>query len=174
MNLRSPFLLEHTAEVTDLQWFIVRTLGFLVMVFIVWKFIVPVIRGMLRDRYDSIISAEAQRQATLTETEAVRDDYRNRLNRIEAETSDRLDQAVVEADELKTHILGEAARASAALLARAEAEVKMERAKALADLRSEFAEGVVGAAAEAASLSLTETRQEALLSRFVAQLGGGS
>lgn len=174
MNLRSPFLLEHTAEVTDLQWFIVRTLGFLVMVFIVWRFIVPVIRGMLNDRYRSIVSAEEQRQQTLADTEAVRDDYRDRLSRIEAETTERLDQAVVEADELKAHILGEAGRASAALIARAEAEVKMERAKALADLRAEFAGGVVGAAAEAAAKSLTEARQQAMLDRFISELGAGS
>jgi len=166
-----PWLLEHTSEVTDLQWLLVRTAGFAALAFIVVKFIVPVVRGMLNSRLRAIEETAEQVRSTLEETERMRDDYRERLDNIAEETARRLEAAVAEADQLRQHIEGEARQQSEAIVAQTRAELRREHEKAMARLRIEFAEDVVEAARFAASRTLTQDRQADLVGAFVRELG---
>jgi len=166
-----PWLLEHTSEVTDLQWLLVRTAGFAALAFIVVKFIVPVVRGMLNSRLRTIEETAEQVRSTLEETERMRDDYRERLDNIAEETARRLEAAVAEADQLRQHIEGEARQQSEAIVAQTRAELRREHEKAMARLRIEFAEDVVEAARFAASRTLTQDRQADLVGAFVRELG---
>ncbi|MBM3494743.1 MAG: ATP synthase F0 subunit B [Armatimonadetes bacterium] len=170
-QLVSPWILEHTSDVTNLEWFIVRTVGFIVLAAIVVRFIVPVIRSMLSVRRQTIVETTEQVRNTLVETEQLRDDYRGRLERIAEETELRLGEAVREAEELQASIRDEAREQADALVERTRRELRREREKTMAHLRIEFTDDVIEAARHAASRSLTRERQADLVGMFVREIG---
>lgn len=169
-----PWILEHTADVSDVQWLLIRTVGFLALAGIVVRFIVPVFRQMLASRRQTIIETAEQIRHTREETEKMRDEYRTRLERIADETSARMQEAVREADELQAHIREEARQQAEAIIERTKRELRREREKTMAGLRIEFTDTVIEAARHAAARSLTRERQADLVNKFIRELGSKS
>lgn len=167
----SPWILEHTSDVTAFHWLVVRTLGFVLLLGLVVRFIVPVIAAMLQHREQAVAEAAVRLRDTLAETRQLRDDYRDRLERIHDEAEVRLAEAVRESEELRDAIEAEARRTSDALFERTRADIERERDKSFEHLRIEFADDVIEAARFAASRTLTPERQSALVGEFVRELG---
>lgn len=170
----SPFQLEHTPDITDIQWLAIRTVGFVLILAIVWRFIVPMVGGLLRDRQVAIEQADNQVKATLGETERMRNEYRQRLEQIEDETEQRMEAAVREAEDLRSHIQAEAREAATGLLERARQDVEQERRKTFVHLRSEFVDDVVRAAGFAAAQTVDASTQRRLVQEFARDLGAPS
>ena len=174
MPIHAPWALEHTPDVSDPQWLIVRTVGFLLLVAVVWKFAVPALASMLAERRRTVAETADQVRDTMHDAETLRDDYQARLEKIEDATEERMAAAVAEATELRDHILREADELAAAVLQRARDEVDHERARTAARLRVEFANSIVGAASHAAARSLTSDDNRRMVSEFVNELEGAA
>jgi F-type H+-transporting ATPase subunit b len=170
MELKNPFFLEHPAEFSDFQWLLVRGIGFLLVFWIFWKFIRPMVTVHLVSRHEAIVQADHQVTSTLRETEEMRNDYQARLETIHDETRRRLDEAVHEAESLKEQILAEARQSVQAITRRGEDEVAREQAKAMTTLRNQFVEGVIGAARHAAANSVSENHHRRLIEEFTKDL----
>jgi len=67
-------------------------------------------------------------------------------------------------------ILAEAKQAALVISRRGEDEVAREQAKAMVHLRSQFVEGVIGAAKHAAANSVTDTHHRRLIEEFTKDL----
>ncbi len=170
--LHNPFILEHPGDINDIQWLIVKGLGLLVVVFVILKFIWPtMIQPSLTQRQLDIAHQADQIEETLKETEQLRNDYRNRLAKIEDEAKARLDEAVKEADDLRNKILVEARITVEALENRGRMELERERAKAVVSLQRKFVEDVIGAAQYAAEGSLDAGMHDTLVADFVGKVG---
>jgi F-type H+-transporting ATPase subunit b len=164
---QNPFILEHPADVSDLQWLIIRGIGFVLVALVITRWIWPsMIAPVLSERRVQIANAGEQVRETLAETEHMRNDYRIRLEGIEDETEARMTEAVREAEDLREHILGEAKQTAAAIVRRGEDEVSRERAKAVMQMRTKFIEDVILAAQYAASRSLDTPEQRRLVEEF--------
>ena len=169
--LTNPFILEHPAEISDLQWLIVRGIGLALVVWVVVKFILPTqITPHLVNRREEIQIADDQVKSTLAETAQMRDDYRLRLEGIEEETEARMAEAVREAGDIRDHILSDAKLTAEAIVRRGEDEVSRERAKALVGLRRQFVEDVIGAAEHTAA-QLDNASHRRLVDQFVHSVG---
>src|SRR5437867_7243239 len=120
MKFENPFILEHPAEYSDLQWLLVRGIGFVLVFWIFWKFIRPMITVHLVGRHEAIVDADHQVESTLRETQEMRNDYQARLESIHEETRRRLDEAVHEAESLKEQILNDARLSVQAITRRGE------------------------------------------------------
>ena len=69
MQLQFPWVLEHTKDVTDAQWLIITGIGFLLVVFLIVKFVWPIMfQPHLVQRQQGIEHAAAQVESTLRET----------------------------------------------------------------------------------------------------------
>ena len=170
-ELKFPFILEHPGDISDVQWLVVRTIGLLLLLAVFWKWILPMIRQPLGERQAAIITASEQVEQTLRETEEMRNDYSVRLTGIQEETERRMQEAVREAEDLGDRILAEARQTAAALARRGEEEVDRERAKAMSAMRTQFVEGVIGAAQYAAARTIDDSRRKQLVNDFVKDLG---
>lgn len=168
--LLPPWLLEHPAEITAAQWLTTRISGFVLLVALIWKFLVPVLREKLAARTREVQETRDHVAETIRELEAMRDDYKRRLDSIAEETDRRLKAAVTEAQVLKEQIVEEARQLAQEIVRHAQEEVERDREKALARLRIEFSEDVIEAARHAASLTLTPSRQAALVAAFLNEL----
>ena len=169
-----PFILEHPAEYSDLQWLAVRGIGLVLLAFVFVKFVWPMVSVHLISRHAAIVEAASQVEETMRETEEMRNDYRVRLESIHHETQLRLDEAVRESEALREQILAEANVNAEAIVRRGEEEVGGERAKAMITLRRQFVEDVIGAAHYAASRSLGAPQQRRLIEEFTKDLGSRS
>jgi len=168
------FILEHPAEITDAQWLIVRGIGLLLVAGIVWKFLVPMVGSLLSERQAAISEASTQVEATLRETEELRNDYRRRLETIAGETERRIQEALREAEALRETILDEARHTAAAIVSRGHDEVERERAKARVHLRTQFVHGVISAAEHAAARSLDSSEHRRLVGEFIKDVAARS
>jgi len=171
----NPFILEHTSDISDIQWLMVRSAGFVLVAILIVKWVWPTFFApSLKDHQEGILHAQASITSTLNETAAMRDEFRARLQGIEDETERRMEEAVQEAVRLKSHILSEGETLAAAIIRRGEDEVIRERDKAFVMLRKEFIEDVIGAAQYAAEKSLNVGRQRKLVEDFVGKIGSKS
>lgn len=168
-----PSITNPLVSITTYQWLVVNIAGFAALVYIIVKFVVPVIRGMLNERRKAIEDAADQVASTLAETERMRNDYRQRLESIEDETRARMEEAVAEAARLRDQILQDAQSSAAAIVQRGQDEVAQERAKAQVALRIQFVDSVVRAAGYAASRSLSDEDRRRLMGDFVREVGSG-
>lgn len=174
MKFEFPFILEHPPEFSDGQWLLVRGLGFVLVFWIFWKFVRPMVGVHLVSRHEAIVEADHQVQTTLRETAEMRDDYRARLESIHEETKRRIEEAVHEAESLREQILAEAKQSAAVIARRGEDEVSREHAKAMLHLRTQFIEGVIGAAKHAAAGSVTENHHRRLIEEFTKDVASKS
>lgn len=173
--LHNPFVMEHTPEISNGQWLTVRGIGFLLVMFVIIRWIWPsMIQPHLNNRKADIIETAHQVEVTLSETEAMRADYEIRLHKIEDEQRARLEEAVHEADALKQQIVAEGEAAANAILRRSEEEASRERAKSLLTLKRNFVEGVIGAAQHAAEVGIDSAGHKKLVDEFVTGLGVAS
>ena len=169
-----PFRPEPPAPIGPGQWLTELSIGFLLLAFIVVRFIVPMLRGLLQERGRAIAETADQVQETLRETETLRNNYRERLEHIEDETERRMDAAVEEAQSLRERILAEAEEHARGIVERGAAEVERERAKVAVRLHREFVDDVVGAAEFAMERSVDERLQERLVADFVVRVRSGA
>lgn len=169
-----PWQLHPPEGVANWQWFVVLGVGAGLFIYVVVRFAVPVIAGMLAERQRQIAEMVQQVEETLADTRATQANYRERLEHIEDAMEARMTEALREAEVLRAHILEEAREASAALLERARDEVEQERRKEHVRLRQEYVRRVVDAAGYAASRSLDEAEQHRLVSEFTSRARVGA
>jgi len=169
--LHWPFVLEHTEEINNTQWLIVKGVGLVIVAFFIVKFVWPTfIQPSLTERQLDIANQSDQIEQTMKETEQLRNDYKARLAAIEDEARKRLDEAVHEAETLKGRILSEAAITVESVEQRTRMELERERAKAVVGIQRTFVEDVIGAAHYAAEKSLDEKAQAALVDDFIGKV----
>ena len=171
MHIISPWVLEHPSNISNQSWLIVTGAGFLLVVWLLMKFVVPLIGGMLTERQTSIAEAARQVKATLAETENMRNDYQARLEGIEEETKARMEEAIREANTLREQILEDAKRDVGAIVQRGHDEVSRERLKAQKDLKIQFVDDVIKAASFAAAGINDENMQRSLVDEFTRNVG---
>jgi len=173
MGFQSPWVLEHVQGVTTLQWFIVTSVGFLLLVWVWVRYIWPsMVAQHLQDHQRKVAEAIQQVDQALQEMDRLRDDYRARLDRIQEETQRRMAEAVAEAESLREQIIAEGRAAAEAIVSRGRQEVERERAKARVRLRSMFVDNVINAARAAAPAALEPGDHRRLVERFVHEIGG--
>ena len=171
----NPFIMEHTPDISEVQWIIVRTVGFVLVALVVVKWIWPtMIQPHLNQRKQDIIDTASQIETTLSETDAMRADYQSRLEKIEDEAKARLEDAVHEAETLRGQIIAEGETSAQAILRRSEEEVLRERAKSLLSMKRAFIEDVIGAAHHAAEVGLDGAAHSRLVDEFVGRLGAAN
>jgi F-type H+-transporting ATPase subunit b len=170
MPFRIPFQLEPPAPLTATQWAIELSLGFVILAFIVGKYIAPMLVGIMAERRRAIAEAAQQVDETLRDVKTLRSDYQQRLENIEDETEQRMAQAVEEAQTLRAQILAEAEDQAREIVQRGEAGIERERAKVTVRLHREFVDDVVGAAAYAMERSIDEQLQQRLVADFVTRV----
>lgn len=152
------------------QWFLITSVGFVILALIAYKFVVPMIGVYLVDRRNAIVEADARVRSTMEEVETLRNQYRARLELIEGETAQRMGEAVNEAAAIRDRLLREAQEAASAIVQRGREDVERERAKELLRMRTEFADAVVRAA-EHAARSMDTAAHRKLVEEFVHEVG---
>src|SRR5437762_1611987 len=95
--LKFPFVLEHPEGMTDAQFLVVRLIGFVLLIWLFVKWVIPTfVQPHLDSRRTAIAEAQQQVEQTHNETQDMQADYRRRLEGIHHETQRRIEEAVRE------------------------------------------------------------------------------
>lgn len=152
----------------NLPGLIAQFVNFGILLFILWRFVLPPVQRMLderRQRIQESLDAAERMRAQATETEKMLEEQREEGRR-------QAQQIIGQAQEIARRIEAEA-RAQAqqeaeALIARARTEIQLERDGAIAELRREFADITVAAAEKVINQSLDRTAHKRLIDDVLA------
>lgn len=147
-------------------------IGFLLLLFLLVKvnipvFSLPYLRGVLNDRASRIQDAHEQVDRALADVRQLHDDYASRLQRIETEARQRIDEAVREAELARTEIISEARQSAEALRRRSEEELARERTRQRILLRQQLVAITLDAAEESVRAATNDSVQRSLIQDFI-------
>jgi F-type H+-transporting ATPase subunit b len=155
-------------ETHEIFW---GTFGFVVVMFGMWKFALPAIKGGMNARTERIKgdldAAEAQR----TEASAILAEYQTQLADARNESARIIEEARQAADEVKQSLTAKAQADIAELRGRATADIEAAKAQAIADLRGEVASLAIGAAEQVVGRNLDRDTNVALVEAYINQVG---
>ena len=132
----------------DPKTIIIQALGFLVVLLILWKFVFGRVGGLLEARQNEIHSRMNKLEADQKELDRLTAETRQRLNEIEVEAQTRIQAAIGEGNTERQSIVDEARQEANAELERARAEIQREKEEAILELRGIVAEIAIDAASQ--------------------------
>ncbi|MDT7539663.1 MAG: F-type H+-transporting ATPase subunit b [Actinomycetota bacterium] len=150
---------------------IAELIVFIIILAVIWKFIVPPLQKSMTARQEAIKKsfddAEAAKQR-LAEAEA---EYKQALADARAEQAKAREDAAATKREIVDAAKAEAQTEAAAILARAEAALEVERRQVFAELRSDIGKLAVDLAERVVGESLADDeRQSRVVDNFIAGL----
>ena len=147
---------------------LVNIAGFLVLLWVMNKVIFGPIGAHLAGRQQDINQTYDQLEADRRQMETLRTDYEQRLAQIEAESREKIQSAIKDAQAARDGIVAEANTRSREMIRRAEEEIGREREQAMITLRQQVVDLALGAATKVIGDGLDATRQRRLIDDFIA------
>lgn len=152
----------------NLPGLIAQFLNFGILLFILWRFVLPPIQRMLderRQRIQESLEAAERMRAQATETERMLEEQREEGRR---QAQQIIGQSQEIARRIEADARAEAQQQAEALIARARTEIQLERDGAIAELRREFADITVSAAEKVINQSLDRDAHKRLIDDVLA------
>jgi F-type H+-transporting ATPase subunit b len=153
--------------------FIIGTIAFLIVFFLLARVLMPRISKTLEERTDAIEGGLKRAETAQAEANQVLDQYREQLAEARHEAARLREQAREEAAQIIAQSRTEGAAERERIIATAAAQVEADRQQALHALRTEVGAMAVELASKIVGESLAdEARQSRMVDRFLADLEG--
>ncbi|HOM70669.1 MAG TPA: F0F1 ATP synthase subunit B [Armatimonadota bacterium] len=150
---------------------VVNIIGFILLVWLLKRFLYRPITQMMDQRAEDIRSTYAAAETEKAAMEELRRDYEEQLADIEAEAHERIQAAIKEAHSIRDDIIADAREKSDAIILRGEEELAREREKAIVELREEVANLIISASSKLLERSLDDQSHRRLIDEFISGVG---
>lgn len=154
----------------DFQTIILQAIGFLVVLLVLWKFVFGRIGGLLEERQQEITSRMEKLEADQNELDRLNAETRQRLNEIEAEGQAKIQTAIDEGNAERQRILDQARQEASAELERARTEIQREKDEAILELRGTVAEIAIDAASKIIDQTLDAEKHQHIIDESINRL----
>ena len=154
-------------EPADLIW---GTVGFALLVGLLWPRVAPALTRLLDARAASVRRDIAEADEELRNAVAEREGAERRLAALANERDQILEAARDSAERLQEQAAEDAKREAAAITARAEQEAAAEMGRIVAELRQSAVDAVVETAGRIVAVELDESQQRVLIDRYISDL----
>lgn len=152
------------------QAFAVQTLGFVVVVVVIAKFVVPALKKILGGRTAEIEQTFQKIEKDTAETARQLAEIKEKLSHLKEESDRRTQAALDDANRTRTQALAEASAQAQAALEKAKREIQIERDKAVLELREEATTLTLRAAEAIVQSTMTEPIHEKLVGKYLDRL----
>jgi F-type H+-transporting ATPase subunit b len=160
--------LEALNELGILWWNLVfQIVNFLVVLWLLNRFLYKPIMKMLRERRETIAKGLAEAESVREQAKSQRAQFEQQLAEERLESQERLRGAVAKSEEAARQRLGDANAEAEEILIRARSDADQSRTQALAGLQGEIADLALLAAAKALGDGLDEAQHRSLIERFL-------
>jgi F-type H+-transporting ATPase subunit b len=160
-------------DILHISWqaLVLQIVSFLVLIWMVRKFLFGPIGGILDARQTEVQSTLDQVYRDREAMETSRREYEARLAGIESEARDRIQAAIKDAQGMKEEIIGAAHTEADRLVNHAREEIVREKQRAMVELRTQVADLAVDAAGKILRRSVDERAHRELVTDFINQVG---
>ena len=156
----------------DPKTIIIQTIGFLIVLAVLWKFVFGKVGGLLEDRRSEITSQIEQLRTDREELDRLTVETRQRLAAIETEAQTKIQTAIEQGNAERQEILTQARQEAEDEVARARAEIQREKDEAISELRGVVAELAIDAASKIISEELSAERHQHIIDASINRLPG--
>lgn len=158
-------VLPHTAEI------IVGLVAFLLLLFILRKYVVPRFEQVYQERTDKIEGGLQRAEEAQAEANRMREEYRQQLAEVRVEAAKIRDDARADAEGIRQEVLAQAREESDRIIAAGREALAAERTALVRELRTELGALSVELASRIVGESLAdEARRSGTVERFLASL----
>jgi F-type H+-transporting ATPase subunit b len=158
-------------ETNEIIW---GGLAFVVLLLVMWKYALPPVRNMMKQREDRIRDDLERAEQARTEAEGELANYRRQVADARNEAARIIEEARQSADEVKRQIQSQAEADAAATRARAQEDIRLASDRAQADLQGRVAELSIELAEKIVERNLDRDTQLALVESYIGEVGNGN
>jgi len=151
---------------------IIGALAFFILFFFMAKWVLPRLNAMLEERRGKIQGDLEKAEATRQEAEQQLKDYREQLSGAREEANRIIEQSPRTAEAMRQEMAKKAEEESAAIVARAQDEIRVERDRVFQELKAQVGELSLELAGRMVGESLDRDRQLRLVDEYINELGG--
>jgi F-type H+-transporting ATPase subunit b len=147
-------------------------LAFGILFFLLYKFAMPAILGMVDARAARISESLEKAEETKVEAERLLEDYKKQMAEARGEAAKVIEQGRKVAETMKEEIVAKANEEAAGIVAKAHEVMDAERKAAVAELQGEVASLSVAVAGKLIGQKLSAEDHAKLIEQYVAEVGG--
>lgn len=145
-------------------------IAFAIVFFFVWKWALPAMNRTLEARQAAISGKLAEAEKAKLEAESLRADYEGQIAEARAKSTDVIEEARRQADQLKNDLIDRTRAEAEAILAKAREDAAAEVGRALTEARQEVANLTIDLAEKVVGRSLDRQTQLGLVEQYIAEL----
>ena len=149
---------------------ITQAAGFLIVLFVLNKFVFGKVGGILADRQNEIVSRMNKLETDQAELDRLTAETTQRLNQIEAEAQQRIRTAIDQGNEERQQILEVARQDATNQVEQARAEIQREKEEAILELRGIVSEIAIDAASKIIDQQLDVESHRHIVDEYIGQL----
>jgi len=146
-------------------------LAFVVLLGLMWKFGLPPVRKMLKDREDKIRGDLERAEEAKVEAEGVLEDYRRQLAEARTEASQIIEASREQAEEVRRELIAKAEADAAEVRQRAAEDARLAGDRVMAELRGSVADLSIELAEKVVGHNLDHDTQIELIESYINQVG---
>lgn len=149
---------------------IIQGVGFLILLFILKKYLFGKISAIIKERTEGIKSTYTKVESDRAEAERLKTEYQRKLAEAEVEAARRIQDAVNEGERISEGIIQRAKEEVDLMRVKAQESVDQERKKALADIRNQVVTLSILASSKIIQQSISSKTAEKLVDDFIEEI----
>ena len=150
---------------------IIQAVGFLILLFVLKKYLFGKISAMIKERSEGIKSAYTKIDDDRIVAERLKGEYQKKISDAETEVARRIREAVNEGSRISEEIIKRAKEEIELMKGKAQEGIDQERKKALADIRNQVVTLSILASSRIIRQSISSQTAEKLVDDFIEEIG---
>ncbi len=151
---------------------IIQGVGFLILMFVLKKFLFGRILDVIRARTEEVKSTYDKTESDRQEAEKLKTSYQQKLKDASVEAGRKIEAAVIEAKSMSDEIIKKSNESAVDMKSKAEREIELSRKQALAGVRDQVVNLTMLASSKLIEQSVEEDTAKKLVDEVVAEVGG--
>ena len=155
----------------NIKAIIIQAVGFLILLFILKKYLFGKISAMLNERSEGVKKVYTKVENDRAEAERLKIEYHKKISEAEAEAVRRIQDAVNEGSRISEEIIKRAKEEIELMKVKAKEGIDQERKKALAEIRNQVVTLSLLASSRLIRQSISSQTAEKLVDDFIEEIG---
>lgn len=150
---------------------IIQGVGFLILLFILKKFLFGKISAMIKARTDEVKNTYEKTEKDRAAAERLMLEYQKKLAETEAEAARRVQEAINEGNRISEEMIKRAKEEVDQIRVKAQEGIEQERKKALTEIRNQVVTLSILASSKIIQQSISQKTAEKLVDDFIEEIG---
>ncbi|MDQ1273924.1 MAG: F-type H+-transporting ATPase subunit b [Planctomycetota bacterium] len=155
----------------DFKSIIIQGVGFLILLFVLKKFLFGKISAMIKARTDEVKNTYEKTEKDRSAAEQLMQEYQKKLTDAEAEAARRVQEAINEGNRISENIVKHAKEEVEQIRVKAQESIEQERKKALTEIRNQVVTLSILASSKIIQQSISQKTAEKLVDDFIEEIG---